>query len=450
MSEDCLYLNIYAPANSEQSNLPIMVWLPGEGFDFADARQYNGAYLASLGQVIVITVQYRVGVFGFLKNNAGLWDQLLALQWIQENARGLGGNAENVTLFGRFTGSMSISILLSSPQVIQSASSLFNRAILMSGIAVGNWVFDSQPDDKMRQVFQDTDCASLSCLKSLPAEQLLAKSGYGWKPFLDSELIVEQPLVALSKGHFPKYVSSVMLGTNQFEGNLCLLKHLVVDLPFYNKLIHDNVSTSEYATAIHQDLAMFYGKEGAQSSDSAHRGLVQDRAMYVQFCSELLIDSHMRKYNEFLHKISNNASFGLVNVFNYKLDYKPSFSIAPAFINSSIHGDDVILAFGLAFKNNSQISPNDQEISSLMVSLFSSFAQTGAPFKTSTPKSVQIQLQSDSELQCPFTTGQLLVALIGCVLLFSLLCLVKLAAQLRTHRPTEHIKQLIQNHSEIY
>src|SRR5699024_9951409 len=123
-----------------------------------------------------------------------------------------------------------------------------------------------------------------------------------------------EPLIALRKGKFPKYVSSVMLGTNQFEGNLCLLKHLVVDQPFYEKLVHNNISTSEYQQAIREDLQMFYDNELPESNDNLGKGIVKDRSMYVEFCSELLINAHMRQYNQLLHKISQNKSYGLESV----------------------------------------------------------------------------------------------------------------------------------------
>lgn len=400
ISEDCLYLNIYIPANAKQSNLPVMVWLPGEGFDFADARQFNGAYLASMGQVIVITVQYRVGVFGFLKPNLGLWDQVVALQWIRSNVAELGGDESNVTLFGRFSGSMSISILMASPIAIQSPTPLFNRAILMSGIAVGNWVFDKRHDDKVRQVMTDVGCTSFECLRSLPMERLVAASGYGWKPTIDRELITDEPMNALSNGHFPKYVNSVMLGTNQFEGNLCLLKHLVVDRSFYSKLVHNNVSTSEYEKAIREDLQMFYGDDGevlGKRDQQQRYSLITDRSMYVEFCSELLINSHMRQYKDLLSNVARSDEYQLMDVVNYKLDYRPSFSIAPKFINSSIHGDDVILAFGLAFTNQSErrISADDQTMSRMMVNLFSNFARNGAQLDDD---SVEIRLHQQSAI----------------------------------------------------
>lgn len=374
------------PDVANASALPIMVWLPGEGFDFADARQFNGAFLASMGKVVVITVQYRVGVFGFLKDNLAIHDQLKALEWIHKNADNFNGDAKNVTLFGRFTGSMSISILLSSSQTIQSSVPLFTRAILMSGIAVGNWVFDKRHDQKVAKLYSDTHCADMECLKHLPVETLLAKAGFGWKPVKDGVLIEDEPIEALKAGKFPKYVDSVMLGANQFEGNICLLKHLVVDKPFYDKLVSNNASTGEYSNAIKEDLEMFYEDEVHQNHQQYPSDVITDRAKYVHFCSELLINSNMKVYKQLLEaKIAPNPVYKLKNVFNYKLDYKPSFSIAPQFINSSIHGDDVILAFGLAFKQNMQASKDDQQISFKMVSIFSNFAQSGMPFEKFAP-----------------------------------------------------------------
>lgn len=395
-------MNIYVPSTSglnEANPLPIMVWLPGEGFDFADARQFNGAYLASMGNVIVITVQYRVGVFGFLKDNVAIWDQLAALEWINKNAANFGGDALNVTLFGRFTGSMSISMLLSSPVAISSQKPLFTRAILMSGIAVGSWVFDKKHDEKVNKFYQATGCTDLACLKAAPADQLLAKSGYGWKPSLDTELIPQEPLAALQDNHFPSYVNSIMLGGNKFEGNICLLKHLVADKPFYDKLVSNNVTNDELTKAIQEDVHMFYGEDIHMNLMDAliPTHFAQSRSDYVEFCANLLINSHMNRYHTELVKLSKDAAYSLDNVYNYMLDYKPSFSIAPDFINSSIHGDDVILAFGLAFKSDFPSSKQDQQVSQEMVSIFSHFAQAGTPMVDAKQLYVEINASNESE-----------------------------------------------------
>lgn len=440
-----------------------MVWLPGEGFDFADARQFNGAYLAALGNVIVVTVQYRVGVFGFLKgNNAALWDQIEALRWIQANARRMGGSEDNVTLFGRFTGSMSISVLLSSPLTVNEGKEkpLFTRAILMSGIAVGSWVFDQPAEAELKAtaVLSATECASIECLKSAPAQAVLAKGGYGWKPVVDGQLIAEEPLAALRRGHFPRYVRSVMLGSNAVEGNLCLLKHMVVDAPLYSRLISNNVTTGEYATAIRDDLQMFYG--GKVQMQAHHEGgIVKDRSTYVQFCAELLINSHMRSYATLLGRLvdstdeNDNDDYSLTSVLRYKLDYKPSFSIAPSFINSSIHGDDVILAFGLAYKSAPRATAQDKAISRQMVALFANFAAGGDAAEAGADEDGYLEisagrLTTTSTTSCFFffsslsRTQLLAVALFAALALFAGLFLLFKAA-LRMDAPRrEHLKAI--------
>lgn len=453
ISEDCLYLNIYVPNVNDDTPLPVMVWLPGEGFDFADARQFNGAYLASIGKVIVVTVQYRVGVFGFLKNNAGLYDQLAALQWINKNIAGFNGNPDDVTLFGRFTGSMSISILLSSPEVINSPINLFNRAILMSGIAVGNWVFDKRHDDKIRRILQNY-CADIECLKTVPAMDILEKGGLGWKPFIDMELIVEEPLNALRKGKFSKSIDSIMLGSNQFEGSLCLLKHLAIDEPFYGRLIRNNVTIDEYERIIREDLEMFY--DGDNQIDDYKTGIISTRDSYLQFCSELLIDSHMREYEALLSKIYFNKNYNLQKIYKYKVDYKPTFSIAPDFINSSIHGDDVLLAFGLAFKpSKTNDNTDDQEMSKRMVQLFSNFAQDGT-LRSFSDRFINIKMESKSyehtnQAMCQWKLqqGTILIAIASAIVLIFFLLTIFIIRLIflviGKQSSCEQIKSLIRN-----
>lgn len=143
MSEDCLYLNVWSPATAQPGSLPVMVWFHGGGFvagSGADARS-DGANLAREGGVVVVSFNYRSGVFGFLAHpglsresehavsgNYGLLDQLAALRWVQENIAGFGGDPRQVTAFGVSAGSASIALLLTVP----AAHGLFQRAILHS------------------------------------------------------------------------------------------------------------------------------------------------------------------------------------------------------------------------------------------------------------------------------------------------------------------------------
>ncbi|XP_054164718.1 carboxylesterase 1C-like [Oppia nitens] len=402
-SEDCLYLNIYVPkqlSTAKHTSLPIMVWLPGEGYDFADARQFDGSFLASLGNVIVITVQYRVGVFGFLKadglasGNMGLWDQIMALKWIRKNANAFGGDSDNITVFGRFTGSMSISILLTSPVVRDMNPSLFKRAILLSGIAVGKWVFEDNPYIKANQLLENLKCKDKDCLNRINAQTILEKASYGWKPTFDLELIEEEPLKVLEKGVFANGVTDIMLGTNKVEGSLCLLTHFAAKTRFYEKIINNKLTENDLLEMIENDMKMFFNQNEKNNSMSYQNrvfisSLVNKnqntslREKYLEFCSTLFITSHMKNFNKLVLKRQianqNDVTNTPINTFMYELQYRPSFSIAPQFIESAIHGDDVLLAFGLIHNSPVLSNKDDENMTQLLVKSFTNFAAFGDP-----------------------------------------------------------------------
>ena len=138
VSEDCLYLDIYKPAG-ESSNLPVLFWIHGGGFTSGSGMDYDGSVLANQGQVIVVSINYRLGLLGFAdtsswggefvgSHNNGIRDQIVALQWVQRNIASFGGNPERITIFGESAGGGSVLALLSAPQ----ANGLFSQAIAHS------------------------------------------------------------------------------------------------------------------------------------------------------------------------------------------------------------------------------------------------------------------------------------------------------------------------------
>jgi para-nitrobenzyl esterase len=144
ISEDCLYLNIWAPASGQK--LPVVVWIYGGGFTVGSASManYSGEGLAAKG-VVRVNIAYRVGALGFLAHpeltqeggghsgNYGLMDQIAGLKWVQRNIAAFGGDPGNVTIAGQSAGSMSVSLL----QMDQQAKGLFHRIVGMSGSAHG-------------------------------------------------------------------------------------------------------------------------------------------------------------------------------------------------------------------------------------------------------------------------------------------------------------------------
>lgn len=140
-SEDCLYLNVWSPA-ADGKKRPVMVWIHGGGFivGAGSSDLYNGANMARNGDVVVVTLNYRLGVLGFLyfndkqqkagfENNLGIRDQIAALQWVKNNISAFGGDPDNVTIFGESAGGTSVETLLACP----GAKGLFHAAIAQSG-----------------------------------------------------------------------------------------------------------------------------------------------------------------------------------------------------------------------------------------------------------------------------------------------------------------------------
>jgi para-nitrobenzyl esterase len=142
--EDCLYLNVWTPA-CDSGKRPVMVWIHGGAFvtGAGSVGTYNGKHLAARGDVVVVTINYRLGVFGFLNlrdasggkapgtGSEGIADQIEALRWVKENIATFGGDPGNVTIFGESAGGMSVGALLAAP----AARGLFHKAIPQSGAA---------------------------------------------------------------------------------------------------------------------------------------------------------------------------------------------------------------------------------------------------------------------------------------------------------------------------
>ncbi|XP_062396168.1 LOW QUALITY PROTEIN: carboxylesterase 5A-like [Sardina pilchardus] len=137
VSEDCLYLNVYTPTyRCTGQKLPVMVWMHGGALYLGGAAQFDGSVLAAYQDVVVVIIQYRLGILGFFstgdsnaQGNWGFLDQIAALQWVQENIESFGGDPNSVTIAGQSAGGISAAMLLLSPL----AKGLFHRAIIQSG-----------------------------------------------------------------------------------------------------------------------------------------------------------------------------------------------------------------------------------------------------------------------------------------------------------------------------
>ena len=241
MSEDCLYLNVWTPAKSADDRLPVMVWIYGGGFKIGSGSEpwYNGANLAKKG-VIVVTVNYRLDVFGFLSHpeltaesndhasgNYGLLDQIAALGWVKRNIAAFGGDPGQTTVFGKSAGSISVSALMASPL----AHGLFQRVIGESGAMLfpDKSPYALAPLAKAEQAgvkFADLLSAhSIAELREKPAEALLdvlAKNPdiprMSRGPIIDGQVLPVSPAEIFAKGQQTDV--PLLAGSTSDEGTL--------------------------------------------------------------------------------------------------------------------------------------------------------------------------------------------------------------------------------------
>jgi len=227
MSEDCLYLNVWTPAESTSDSLAVMVhfyggaWTEGAG----SVPLYDGTALAEKG-VIVVTMNYRLGPFGFFAHpalrasadtnssgNYGLGDKIAALQWVQDNIRSFGGDPENVTVFGQSAGAASIGALVAAPR----ATGLFHRAIAESGTWMG-----LGPSNSMRsresaeesgiEQAAEVGVSSAEALRALSADEVV-RHLRGAGVIVDGWVVPEDPNVVYAQGR--QNAVDVLTGSNK-------------------------------------------------------------------------------------------------------------------------------------------------------------------------------------------------------------------------------------------
>ncbi|GLY83370.1 carboxylic ester hydrolase [Actinoallomurus iriomotensis] len=180
VEENCLYLNVTAPRSDRTRKKPVIVFLYGGGFTAGEASKYKADQLVRQGDVVAVTANYRVGVFGFLglpglKNSGsfGILDQQAALRWVRRNIAAFGGDPENVTLAGQSAGGISTCINMMSP----GADELFDKAVIHSGPCTntGNGLLApvGEVEKEGKKIERELGCSSLACMRSKSAVDLL-------------------------------------------------------------------------------------------------------------------------------------------------------------------------------------------------------------------------------------------------------------------------------------
>ena len=230
-TEDCLYLNVTTPAKNAARPRPVMVWIHGGSFTSGGASMYDARWLATKNDAVVVTVNYRLGVFGFFgypglagSGTFGIADQQAALRWVQRNARAFGGDARNVTVFGESAGALSVCAQLASPRT----AGLFAKAIIQSGPCGVDAPSPTKPGtfehlwkpraEVERSGVGTVGCADLACLRAQPVEKLLTVHGEFTSPAYDTAVLPIDPIVAQRTGRMHRVPT--LVGTTHDEMTL--------------------------------------------------------------------------------------------------------------------------------------------------------------------------------------------------------------------------------------
>ena len=369
-SEDCLFLNVYAPADAkDKSKLPVMFWIHGGGYagGASSEPRHNGDFLPLKG-VVLVTINYRLGVLGFLATadlakeangvagNYGLLDMVAALQWVKENIKRFGGDPDNVTIFGESAGSFAVSTLMASPM----AQGLFHKAIGESGGALGEGVLAYQPlevREKMDAEWVATlGVNTLAELRALPVDKILEgakKRGMvGFPPDIDGKLLnepVADTYAAGKQAHVP-----LLAGWNRDEGAF-LANGMTVEK-------WKAMAADLFKERAEEFLKLYPGDTEEQVADSAG---AYGGDSFIAFGTWKWLEAHRKTGNSPVYR------------YHFELRALPSKYHVGTF---AFHSDDIEYVFGtLDTRPGETVRPEDQKLSDQMMTYWSNFARTGDP-----------------------------------------------------------------------
>ncbi|KAJ7781796.1 Alpha/Beta hydrolase protein [Mycena maculata] len=360
-TEDCLFLSVYSPALNTTELLPTIVWIHGGGYAFGSASGYNGSDLVeeSNREIVVVTIQYRLGLFGFLAGqevkdggvlNAGLLDQDFALRWVHKNIDKFGGDPDRVTIWGESAGAGSVLQHVVAHNG-RTEPQLFRAAITSSTFLPSQYSHNhSIPQTLFNQVASQAGCNTtdfLNCLRAVDGASLqdinlsMILAGFfgtfTFVPVIDGSFITQSPTEALAQG---KVNGKILLSvTNSNEG-----------VVFVNQTLEYNVP--EFV----RELFPLFGVNQSQAVATIYESLGSPLAQVNAIMGESIFIC---------------PTYNLLNAFPEDA-YKGEYAIPPA-----LHGDDIFYYFpsytfpgaSLSFNNSAFIDAFTQGFLSFAVHL---------------------------------------------------------------------------------
>jgi para-nitrobenzyl esterase len=420
-NEDCLFLNVYVPSSSvsARNNMPVMVFWFGGDFVDGQGSIYDPTQLAIQGNTIVVTINYRLGILGYLADtsltnqaadgvsgNYGFLDQLFSLKWVKQNIGAFGGNPNNVTIFGESAGGFSVCGAVVSP----AASGLFQRAITESGPCgvpfptLAGAEASGAPIVSALNCADATDAATVSCLRNLSVSQILSEQNVvtsqaslaslaAFFPNVDGKFIPMEGIEAIALGEFNQV--PIIEGTNHDEGRL------FVALAFDLNPAVGTITAADYAPAVEAIAETLVTESAGLLSTSSTNGSTASSsttAKQVQtLTNEILNEYPLSNFSgpgvalgtvltDGIFACTANITdelFSLnVPTFAYELnDENIPTPVVPAvsFPYGATHTDELQLLFNLGTSAEFPLSTNEQKMAATFQNYFTSFAADGNP-----------------------------------------------------------------------
>ena len=410
--EDCLFVNIFAPADAKpDSKLPVMMYFHG-GIFYAGGigiPSFDGTVLAAAENVVVVAVQYRMGVFGFLHaatkeipGNQGLRDQAEAMRWAKTNIAAFGGDPDSITIFGSNSGGWSVGFHLLSP----ISKGLFKRAIMESGSSLAPLMMFGEgaartrfekfvkhancplPAKKEKDPYAAPDAATYECLAKLTRAQvddaqakiLTSRKDIGFIPSEDTTkdlcFFCSNPFDIVKDGTFPAY-PDVMMGTNSNEGGMFLSNGLREIYPPFkgepkpydlNMLVEyaKKSGAGSNAGQMQMMLPMFFRGVNKKDPVAVRNRLLELISDGIFVCPDLLLVNAYAKKGK---------------IFYYRFDYRMTKTYWNTWLEGSLHMDQHQFVWGIPFRPDAKdnYSDDDRKVSRLAMSIWAAFARTGNP-----------------------------------------------------------------------
>ncbi|XP_068429926.1 bile salt-activated lipase-like [Clinocottus analis] len=402
-SEDCLYLNIWVPHGRTVSrDMPVMVWIYGGGFlaggamgaNFLDNYLYSGQEIADRGNVIVVTLNYRVGSLGFLSTgesdlpgNYGLWDQQAAIAWVHRNIRSFGGDPDNITLFGESAGGASVSFQIITPH----NKGLIKRAISQSGVATCPWAINKNPrrfaEEVAVKVGCPTDQTMVSCLKVTDPVALTLAGSLSWSsspdhpivsnlvlsPVIDGDFMPDEPTKLFHNAAEVDYIA----GVNDMDGHLFTgLDVPSINSPLVNTPIDDmkrllSSYIQQGKAALDQGISTYTSTWGSNpSGETIKKTIVAIGTDYI-----FLVPIQVALY---LHAATATTGLTYSYLFSEPNRMGGIARPYPSWMGAD-HADDLQYVFGKPFTTPLAYWPRHRDVSRYLIAYWTNFARTGDP-----------------------------------------------------------------------